>query len=47
MPDIKTKCPHCGHTIIIPASVTHYVCICGKEFKIVINELHTTPPKQT
>ena len=33
---IETVCPHCGHKIIIPSSVTHYVCICGHEFKIVI-----------
>jgi DNA-directed RNA polymerase subunit RPC12/RpoP len=33
---IETICPHCGHKIKIPKSVTLYVCICGKEYKIVI-----------
>jgi len=32
---IKTKCPHCGHIIVIPDSVRIYVCICGIEYKII------------
>jgi len=28
--------PECKHTFEIPASVKHYVCICGKEYTIKI-----------
>jgi len=35
---ISTLCPHCGHKIIIPNSVAHYICICGKEYKIIVKD---------
>lgn len=35
---IKTTCPHCGHKITIPESVTQYTCICGIEYNIVIQD---------
>lgn len=46
---IKTKCPRCGHIIIIPKSVKQYTCVCGKEFKITIikNEPAPTTPEQS
>jgi DNA-directed RNA polymerase subunit RPC12/RpoP len=48
MNEIRIKCPHCGHNIIIPKSVTHYVCICGKEYKIIIvNEQSTITSQST
>jgi len=41
---IETVCPYCGHKIKIPKSVIHYVCICGKEFKIIIVKNENSRP---
>lgn len=46
MPEVTAKCPHCGHKIVIPDSVKIYVCICGKEYKIIIVHENTRPQKE-
>jgi len=43
----EAECPNCGHKIILPKSCIIYVCICGKEYRVIIKNDENGKSKTT